>query len=158
MTSDELNKLKENKEVKFIYKLPCSFYPDGYEYIVIGTVPNEFKPDQSVKCFLIENWFKLIDSGSLLPYVCCTLNKKYKIKEYLNIYQKPDILKLRKYFGKLTDVNEIIQEGLWAIQYITEGKVNRVDVFKDKYIDTIYVINRFYEIIDPIYKMSLNNK
>ena len=36
MTKEELKKYKENKDIKFIYKIPCSFYEEGYEYIVVG--------------------------------------------------------------------------------------------------------------------------
>ena len=38
MEKNKLQELKENKEVKYIYKLPCSLYDDGFEYIVIGNV------------------------------------------------------------------------------------------------------------------------
>lgn len=36
MTKEEIRQLKENKDIKFIYKIPCSFYEEGYEYIVVG--------------------------------------------------------------------------------------------------------------------------
>lgn len=39
----------------------------------------------------------MIEQGNLLPYACATLNKKYKPKEFLNIYQKPDMLNFRKF-------------------------------------------------------------
>ena len=35
-------------------------------------------------------------SGSILPYVCSILPRSGKIKEFLNIYEKPNILSLRK--------------------------------------------------------------
>jgi hypothetical protein len=36
-------------------------------------------------------------AGSLLPYVCSTLTKQRKIKEYLNIYERPNLLEFRKF-------------------------------------------------------------
>ena len=93
-------------------------------------------------------------SGSLLPYVCSILSKSGKIKEYVNIYEKPDIIKLRRYIiarvTYLQGINkdlpnidmDITRECLWGIQIIKESKVNRIDVFKD-----------FITISEPIYKM-----
>ena len=54
-----------------------------------------------------------MQSGSLLPYVCSILSKANKIKEYLNIYSKPDLLAFRKLVksGILSD-NECVQECL----------------------------------------------
>lgn len=156
MTKEELKEYKENKEVKFIYKLPCSFYNEGYEYIIIGD--NITSQSNNVKVFNLGNWFKIIESGSLLPYVCSTLSKSGKIKEYINIYEKPDILLLRRYVNALVDKKSLIQECLWGEQFIKEGKVNRIDVFKNKYSDPIDAMNKFYDAVEPIYKMSLNKK
>ena len=36
MNKEEIKELKENKDIKFIYKLPCSFFDEGFEYIIIG--------------------------------------------------------------------------------------------------------------------------
>jgi hypothetical protein len=36
-------------------------------------------------------------SGSLLPYVCATIGRQGKIKEEVNIYDRPNLLTLRKY-------------------------------------------------------------
>lgn len=97
-----------------------------------------------------------MDSGSLLPYVCATLPKKNKIKEYLNIYSKPDVLKLRRYITSL-ESDELIQECLWGIQLIKEFKVNRPDVFKDK--NSLFnAVDSFYDAVDPIYRMQFNGK
>ena len=97
-----------------------------------------------------------MDSGSLLPYVCSILPKKYKVKEYLNIYSKPHVLKLRRLITSLDGI-ELIQECLWGIQVIKEFKVNRPDVFKDKnYL--FNAVDSFYEAVDPIYRMQFNGK
>lgn len=95
--------------------------------------------------------------GSLLPYVCSTLPRSFKIKEYLNIYEKPDLLKLRKFILSLKDPNEIIQESLWGLQVIKESKVNRPDVFKTKWTEA-KAVNSFLTSVDPIFRKSLRDK
>lgn len=37
----DIKQLKENEEVKFIYKLPNSLYDEGFEYIIVGDVNKE---------------------------------------------------------------------------------------------------------------------
>ena len=162
MTKEELKMYKENKEVKFIYRLPCSLYNEGFEYIIVGN--NIIVQGDNIRIFSLEDWFIRIKSGSLLPYVCSILSKSGKIKEYINIYEKPDIINLRKYImeqftlysGEHTDniKKELIQECLWGIQVIREFKVNRIDVFKEK------INNPFKEFMiasTPIYKMWIEN-
>lgn len=162
MTKEELKTYKENKEVKFIYKLPCSLYDEGYEYIIIGN--NIVSKDDNVRIFSLEDWFIRIKSGSLLPYVCSILSKSGKVKEYINIYEKPNIINLRKYITErsaaynidcLRNIDkELIQECLWGIQVIREFKVNRIDVFKEQ------IKNPFGEFMmasAPIYKMWIEN-
>ena len=156
MTKEELNEYKKNKEVKFIYKLPCSFYPEGCEYVIIGN--NITAKDNNIRVFSFEDWFEKIKLGSLLPYVCSILPRSGKIKEYINIYEKPNIINLRNYlinqsatcnFKSNLD-KELVQECLWGIQVIKEFKVNRIDVFKEK------INNPFDEFIiasAPIYQM-----
>lgn len=147
----DIKQLKENGEIKFIYKLPNSLYDEGFEYIIVGDVNEEIPNGRT---FTIEEWFNKMDSGSLLPYVCATLPKKNKIKEYLNIYSKPDVLKLRRYITSLEN-DELIQECLWGIQVIKEFKVNRPDVFKDK-SSLFTAVDDFYDAVDPIYKMKID--
>lgn len=36
-----LNTLKQNKEIKYIFKLPNSYYEEGFEYIIVGNVEDE---------------------------------------------------------------------------------------------------------------------
>ena len=107
-----------------------------------------------------------MQSGSLLPVVCATINKSGKIKEYVNIYEKTDIIKLRKYILGLVTYfqaiyedpgcprvelkREIDQECLWGIQTIKEFKVNRIDVFKEEHENPL---KEFITAVDPIYKM-----
>ena len=148
-----LNTLKQNKEIKYIFKLPNSYYEEGFEYIIVGNVEDEI-PNSRI--FTTDQWFNKMDSGSLLPYVCSILPKKYKVKEYLNIYSKPDVLKLRRLITSLDGI-ELIQECLWGIQVIKEFKVNRPDVFKDK--NSLFnAVDSFYEAVDPIYRMQFNGK
>lgn len=162
ITKMEINKeqivaLKENKEVLYFYKLPCSLYHSGFEYVIVGNIL-KYAYD-NVRYFKSEDWFARIESGSLLPLVCSTLNKSSKIKEYVNIYQKPDIIKLRLLIqrsvlnstGVLTP-KEVIQESLWGIQVVKEFKVNRVDVFKTD-INSTVAFQEFMKVSEPIYKM-----
>ena len=162
MTKEELKQYKEDKKIKFIYRLPCSLYNEGFEYIIVGN--NIIVQGDNIRIFSLEDWFIRIKSGSLLPYVCSILSKSGKIKEYINIYEKPDIINLRKYImeqftlysGEHTDniKKELIQECLWGIQVIREFKVNRIDVFKEK------INNPFKEFMiasTPIYKMWIEN-
>jgi hypothetical protein len=103
-----LDTLKQNKEIKYIFKLPNSYYEEGFEYIIVGNVEDEI-PNSRI--FTTEQWFDKMNSGSLLPYVCSILPKKYKVKEYLNIYSKPDVLKLRRLITSLDGI-ELMQECL----------------------------------------------
>ena len=160
MTKEEIRQLKENKYIKFIYKIPCSFYEEGYEYIVVGD--NITSKNDNVTFFSLDDWFLRMKSGSLLPYVCSILSKSGKIKEYVNIYEKPDIIKLRRYIiarvTYLQGINkdlpnidmDITRECLWGIQIIKESKVNRIDVFKGKIVNPL---KDFITISEPIYKM-----
>lgn len=155
MTKEELKELKENKDIKFIYKIPNSLYDEKYEYIIIGFISRS--RENNIRRFSIDDWFLQMKAGSLLPYVCSTLTKSGKIKELVNIYEKPDILEVRKFINTLTNQTDLIQECLWGEQYIKEGKVNRIDVFKNKHYDPIYAINQFYDTVNPIYEMRLKN-
>lgn len=155
MTKEEIKQLKENKDIKFIYKIPCSLYDEGYEYVIVGSTITA-KHD-NIRTFNLDDWFLRMKSGSLLPYVCSTLPKSGKIKEYLNIYDKPNLLNLRTFLLRSADSTEIIQESLWGLQIIKEFKVNRPDVFKstDKLDNALQL---FLTAVDPMYKMSLNER
>lgn len=162
MNKKSLKTLKESKEIRYIYKIANSLYKDGFEYIIIGDLSQEdFQKAFSIQLnetryLTIDDWFIRMQSGSLLPYVCSILSKANKIKEYLNIYSKPDLLTFRKLVksGILPD-NECIQECLWAIQIIKEHRVNRINVTNKNYIKSD-IIKMFLEEVNPIYKSSLN--
>lgn len=113
LTKEDLQKLKENNDIKFIYKIPCSYYKEGYEYIIIGVgVENQIVGN--ITTLTIDDWFLYMKTGSLLPFLCSTLSKSGKLKEFINIYEKPDILALRRYITSLspTDRKRCIQECL----------------------------------------------
>lgn len=161
-SKEEIQALKENKEVLYFYKLPCSLFDSGFQYIIVTDAPEPPEKYDNVKYLSSQCWFQRMQNGSLLPIVCTSLGKSYKIKEYVSVYVKPDIIKLRKllknsllgackYPWSLSD-DEIIQESLWGIQVIKEGRVNRIDVFK---IDTTSSIafQEFMKVSEPIYKM-----
>lgn len=155
MTKEEINQLKEDKDIKFVYKIPCSLYDNGYRYIIIGNISSS--NIGNIWKFSLDDWFLRMYCGSLLPYVCSTLPKSCKIKEYLNIYEKPDLLKLRKFILSLKNSEEIIQESLWGLQIIKEFKVNRPDVFKIKWTES-KAIKSFLEAVEPMFKKSLYDR
>ena len=72
------------------------------------------------------------------------------------MYQKPDMLKLRHYVLNINNEKDIIQECRWGIQCIKEGKVNRIDIFKDSY-SVQDVRSDFLELVAPIYKQKFYN-
>ena len=37
----DIKQLKENEEIKFIYKLPNSLHDEGFEYIIVGNINKE---------------------------------------------------------------------------------------------------------------------
>lgn len=161
-SKEEIQALKENKEVLYFYKLPCSLFDSGFQYIIVTDAPEPPEKYDNVKYLSSQCWFQRMQNGSLLPIVCTSLGKSYKIKEYVSIYVKPDIIKLRKllknsllgackYPWSLSD-DEIIQESLWGIQVIKEGRVNRIDVFKTDITSSI-AFQEFMKVSEPIYKM-----
>lgn len=38
MTTEEIKQLKEDNNIKFVYKIPCSLYDERFEYIIIGNI------------------------------------------------------------------------------------------------------------------------
>lgn len=126
-----INKLKNNDDIKYIYLIPNSLFEDNLQYVLIGDIKTE--TEDNVCCYSLEDWFNKMKSGDLLPYACATLKKKNKPKEYLNIYDKPDLLKFRKYILNCDLLEWEIQQQLsWAIQIIDEYKINRYDTFASK--------------------------
>lgn len=161
-SKEEIQALKENKEVLYFYKLPCSLFDSGFQYIIVTDALEPPEKYDNVKYLSSQCWFQRMQNGSLLPIVCTSLGKSYKIKEYVSVYVKPDIIKLRKllknsllgackYPWSLSD-DEIIQESLWGIQVIKEGRVNRIDVFKTDTTSSI-AFQEFMKVSEPIYKM-----
>lgn len=95
MSNINISMLKNNEDIRYIYTIPNSMFDDGLQYILIGDIITAQEDD--VFCYSFNDWFNKMGSGDLLPYACATLSRKYKPKEYLNIYDKPDLLKFRKY-------------------------------------------------------------
>lgn len=131
MSNIDVSKLKNNDNIRYIYTIPNSLFPDGLQYILIGDIKTA--KEDNVFCYSMDDWFLKMKNGNLLPYACATLKKKYKPKEYLNIYDKPDILKFRKYILNcdLPDW-EVEQQLFWAMQILNEFRINRYDAFASK--------------------------
>ena len=151
-----LKTLKENKDIKYIYKIPCSYLKEGFLYVIIGTLAEPIK-DEFILYMSLEKWFERMQQGDLLMYACATLPKKYKLKEHLNIYSKPDLLKFRKFIltNKVSDL-ELCLETAWAGQILTEWKINRYDVVKTE-PNVAVSLSKFLASIDPMYKKHIND-
>lgn len=151
----DVNKLKNNENIKYIYLIPNSLFEDKYQYIIIGDIQTEH--EDNVFCYSLEDWFKKMSSGDLLPYACAILKKKFKPKEFLNIYNKPDILTFRKYILN-SDLSEweIEQQLNWAIQIIDENTINRFDAFASK-SNFKAVYSSFLNKVDGMIKFQLDS-
>lgn len=155
MNKEELKKLKEDPNIKFIYKLPNSSYEEKIEYIIIGDV--QTSKNNNIRMFSLDDWFIRMQSGSILPYVCSTLTRSGKIKEFLNIYEKPDLIKLRTFLLASTNKEEITQESLWGIQILKEMRVNRPDVFKAK-CSPDSALKGFLMMVSSLHKKEIIDK
>lgn len=156
MSNIDLSKLKSNKKIKYIYVIPNSFYECKQQYIFVGDLDTEY--EDNIFCYSMEDWFDLMANGNLLPYACSILSKKYRKKEYLNVYQKPDMLLFRKYIlnSNLSDMEQM-QQLNWAIQILNEFKINRHDVFLEKQ-NMDYLLSDFLNKIDGQYKMQIEKE
>lgn len=53
VTKEEIEQLKQNNDIKFIYRIPCSYYNSGFEYIVVGI--NGFIEHNNVRNFTLDD-------------------------------------------------------------------------------------------------------
>lgn len=107
MTKAEIMELVKDGGVLYIYRIPCSYFEEDC-LIIVGDKPIKKK---GVLYYSSEEWFALLNSGSLIPYVCAIAPKQHKIKVAVTVYQKPDLLLLRKYLlSNELDSWRIIQE------------------------------------------------
>lgn len=151
----DVNKLKNNEDIKYIYLIPNSLFDNNLQYILIGDIATD--NEDNVFCYSLEDWFSKMSSGDLLPYACAILKKKYKPKEYLNIYNKPDMLTFRKYIlnSNMSDW-ETEQQLNWAIQIIEEGTINRFDAFASKN-DFKALYSEFLNKVDGMLRFQLDS-
>lgn len=151
----DVSKLKNNDDIKYIYLIPNSLFDNKLQYILIGDITTD--NEDNVFCYSLEDWFSKMSSGDLLPYACAILKKKYKPKEYLNIYNKPDMLTFRKYIlnSNMSDW-ETEQQLNWAIQIIEEGTINRFDVFASKN-DFKSLYSEFLNKVDGMLRFQLDS-
>lgn len=151
----DVSKLKNNEDIKYIYLIPNSLFDNKLQYILIGDIATD--NEDNVFCYSLEDWFSKMSSGDLLPYACAILKKKYKPKEYLNIYNKPDMLTFRKYIlnSNMSDW-ETEQQLNWAIQIIEEGTINRFDAFASK-SDFKALYSEFLNKVDGMLRFQLDS-
>lgn len=151
----DVKRLKNNDDIKYIYVIPNSLFDDKLQYILIGDIDTE--SEDNLFCYSLKDWFDLMSSGSLIPYACAILKKKYKPKEYLNIYSKPDMLAFRKYILNSSLAEwEVNQQLNWAIQILDEGTINRFDTFASK-SDFNALYSSFLSKVDGMLKQSLKS-
>ena len=157
MTKAEIMELAKNEEILYIYRIPCSYFEEDC-LIIVGGKPIKKK---GVLHYTSEEWFNLLNIGSLIPYVCAIAPKQNKIKVTVTVYQKPDLLLLRKYlFTHELLPWRIIQECLWAKQIWNETRVNRVDVFKNIKVSKTLAkkyLQEFLTLIEPMYKKRIED-
>ena len=71
MNKEEIKELKENKDIKYIYKIPCSLFETDL-LVIIGNIKTKYDKEKHCLYFSFEDWFQRTDCGDLLPYVCST--------------------------------------------------------------------------------------
>lgn len=52
-SKEDLQVLKENKEILYIYRLPCSLFDCGFEYIIVGNLSSMERYD-NVRYFKLD--------------------------------------------------------------------------------------------------------
>lgn len=157
MTKAEIMELAKDEGILYIYRIPCSHFEEDC-LIIVGGKPIKKK---GVLYFTSEEWFELINSGSLIPHVCAIAPKQNKIKVAVAVYQKPDLLLLRKYlFANNLPPWRVIQECLWAKQVLLESRVNRVNVFNNVVANKTAAkkcLQEFLTLIEPMYKKRIED-
>lgn len=149
----DINLLKNNDDIKYIYLIQNSLFEDKLQYILIGDIPTNSEGE--VFCYSLEDWFDLMKSGSLIPYACATLSKKYKPKEFLNIYEKPDLMQFRKYILNCDLLDwQKHQQLFWILQVMDEFKINRYDAFASK-SDFKALLSQFLRKMEGMVEKSL---
>lgn len=73
-SKEEIQALKENKEVLYFYKLPCSLFDSGFQYIIVTDALEPPEKYDNVKYLSSQCWFQRMQNGSLLPIVCTTVH------------------------------------------------------------------------------------
>ena len=170
-----INKLKECKDILYIYWFPRRLYgiepnKDFYWFVVT----NDFKKsddfselvDSNYGISTIDNWFKKVINGDILAWECACLNKKYVIKEHVKLLMKTDLLQLRNCVEEaLSRANEpgnisskswflkVIKYCIFANQIIENHKIvnfgNSADDYQElKKYDNLYdLLNAFNTLL-----------
>lgn len=159
MDKESLKILKDNPDIKYIYKIPSYWYTEKCLYIVISKEMPQILGD-NVFYFSTAQWFEMMTNGSPLVFACGRLKKRFKIKEYLSIYQKPDNLLIRKYLSTRVKGTIGLLEADYGFQLIKYGQIFNFEG-PGKYtlsnIEQAYtdLLKDIYIITDSAYKDSL---
>lgn len=161
MDKESLKDLKGNPNIKYIYKIPSYWYKEECLYIIImGQIQKIESQESNIFCFTTEKWFDMMTKGSPLVFACGRLKKRFKIKEYLSIYQKPDSLSIRKYLTTRAKDTLGLVEADYGFQLVKYGQIFNFEC-SGKYV--LSNIQQAYEelmqdickITDSLYKDSL---
>ena len=148
-----INKLKECKDILYIYWFPRRLYgiepnKDFYWFVVTNDFkkPDDFSElvDSNYGISTIDNWFKKVIHGDILAWECACLNKKYVIKEHVKLLMKTDLLQLRNCVEEaLSRANEPgnISSKSWFL------KVIKYCIFANQIIENHKIVN--YNVLGP---------
>ncbi len=148
-----INKLKECKDILYIYWFPRRLYgidsdKDFYWFVVTNSFkkPKDFSElvDSNYGISTIDNWFKKVIRGDILAWECACLNKKYVIKEHVKLLMKTDLLQLRNCVDEaLTRANE--PENIFLRSLFL--KTIKYCIFANQIIENHKIVN--YNVLGP---------
>lgn len=179
MSSLNINNLKNNNLIYYIYQVDLSVFgieTDEHKYVVVGDKEfinnNDLDPNE-VWLFSIEEWFKLVEKGEILPWICACVNKKFIYKEHVKLMMSTNPLQLRKLIDEdLLDVYlnwdtrtasslfMVIAEIMLAVQIIENHKIVNFNSPKKYYKSLSDTITKedFQALIGPelesLYKLT----
>lgn len=93
--------LLEDKECFYIYRVndwTGEERVDDYIIVCNKEIPSDDKGYKQITQYTSDEWFKLIDACSLIPWCCNCLKKKNVIKEHVKLMMATEPLKLRENF------------------------------------------------------------
>ena len=75
MNKEEIKELKENKDIKYIYKIPCSLFETDL-LVIIGNIKTKYDKEKHCLYFLLKIGFKELIVGIFYHMYVLHLIKK----------------------------------------------------------------------------------